>query len=114
MNYIESVFKIFISNFLNYLSEIAIDVLTTPLPLPAFSDQTTEENLAAEEKKDRTTPSPFRALSDMMTTTETVTAEEVIDNNSLNKPSKPTSDQTSTAVNDIRNMQKQGNKIYFV
>jgi hypothetical protein len=45
-----------------------------------------------------------------MTTTERVAAEEVTDN----KPSKPASDQNSLAVDDIRNMQKQGNKIYFV
>jgi hypothetical protein len=44
-----------------------------------------------------------------MTTTERVAAEEVTDN----KPSKPASDQNSLAVDDIRNMQKQGNKIYF-
>ena len=96
-------FKIFISNFLNYLSEIAVDVFTTPRPDLAFSGH------PAAEEKDSTTPLPFQASSDM-NTTERVTAEEVTDN----KPSKPTSDQNSVAVDDIRNMLKQGNKIDFV
>jgi hypothetical protein len=100
---LHQLFKIFISNFLNYLSEIAVDVFTTPRPDLAFSDH------PATEEKDSTTPLPFQASSDM-NTTERVTAEEVTDN----KPSKPTSDQNSVAVDDIRNMLKQGNKIYFV
>ena len=100
---LHQLFKIFISNFLNYLSEIAVDVLTTQRPRPAFSDH------PATEEKDSTTPSPFQTSSDM-STTERVAAEEVTDN----KPSKPAFNQNSLAVDDIRNMQKQGNKIYFV
>ena len=98
---LHQLFKIFISNFLNYLSEIAVNVFTTPDP--AFSDH------PATEEKDSTTPLPFQTSSDMATK-ETVAAEEVTGN----KPSKPTSNQNSVAVDDIRNMLKQGNKIDFV